>query len=113
VICYLWEAVARGTSAPGSSLGVSDNDGRARGAAEDCLLTGQARLAYVERAMLATSVRSLTRDYVRTGSGWWATRDAAGGVAWVRFTGPDVAAGLRALAESTAWGASEDCEGGR
>jgi hypothetical protein len=105
MIVYLWEAVGRDT-APLSSLGVSDDDGRARGAAADCLRRG-ARLAYVESACLATSTVSLVRDYVRTGSGWWATPDPAGGVAWVRFADPVAAAGLHALAESAGWGPDE------
>jgi len=107
MILYLWEAVGRDAAAPLSSLGVSDDDGRARGAAEDCLLSGRARLAYVESACLATSAVSLIRDYVRTGAGWWATPDPAGGVAWVRFADPVAAAGLRALAESAGWGTEE------
>jgi hypothetical protein len=106
VILYLWEAVGR-DAAPPSSLGVSDDDGRARDAAEDCLRSGRARLAYVESACLATGAVSLIRDYVRTGSGWWATPDPAGGVAWVRFADPVAAAGLRALAESAGWGPDE------
>jgi hypothetical protein len=108
VIFYLWEAVACDVAVPLSSLGVSDDDGRARGAAEDCLRSGRARLAYVESACLATSAVSLTRDYVRTGSGWWATPDPAGGVAWVKFADPVAAAGLRALAESAGWGPDAD-----
>jgi hypothetical protein len=106
MIVYLWEAVGRDAAAPLSSLGVSDDDGRARGAAEDCLRSG-ARLAYVESACLATSTVSLVRDYARTGAGWWATPDPAGGVAWVRFADPVAAAGLRALAESAGWGPDE------
>jgi hypothetical protein len=105
VILYLWEAVARDSELPHSSLGVCDDGRLARGAAEDCLRTGQARLVWVETARLATAVQSLTRCYVRTGTGWWATPDAVGGVAWVRFTDPAAAAGLRALAESADGGA--------
>jgi hypothetical protein len=52
--------------------------------------------------------RSLTRDYVRTGSGWWATPDPAGDVEWVKFADPAAAAGLRALAESADWEADTD-----
>lgn len=100
---YLWEAVARDDAAPWGGLGVSDDDERARDAAEDCLRTGRARLAYVESACLATSAVSLIRVYVRTGSGWWATPDPAGGVAWVRFADPVAAAGLRALAEAAGY----------
>ena len=107
MIMYLWEAVARDAAAPRSSLGISDDDERARDAAEDCLRTGHARLAYVESACLATGAVSLIRDYVRTGSGWWATPDPSGGVAWVRFADPVAAAGLRALAESADWGPDE------
>jgi hypothetical protein len=108
VILYLWEAVARDVAAPQSSLGVSDDDGRARDAAADCLRSGRARLAYVESACLATGAVSLIRDYVRTGSGWWATPDPAGGVAWVRFADPVAAAGLHALAEAADWGPDAD-----
>jgi hypothetical protein len=78
MIFYLWEAV-RDTPEPRFTLGVSDDDKRARDAAEDCLRDGQVGLARVELARLATNARSLTRDYVRTGLGWRATSDPSAG----------------------------------
>jgi hypothetical protein len=54
MIFYLWEAV-RDTPEPRFTLGVSDDDKRAREAAEDCLRDGQVGLARVELARLATN----------------------------------------------------------
>ena len=100
MIVYLWSTVARETPVPHGNLGVSDDDGRARGAAEECIRIGQARLAYVEAARTVMTAHSLSPCYMRTGLGWWAAAGPAGDVEWVQFTGSDAAAGLRALAES-------------
>jgi hypothetical protein len=90
VIVYLWTTVARETPMPHGYLGVSDDDGRARGAAEHCLRTGQARLAFVETAQTVMAAHSLSMCYLRTGAGWWARPGPAGEVHWVTFTGSEV-----------------------
>lgn len=100
MIVYLWTAVGRDTAGPRSSIGISDDDRKARDAAGQCLVDGQARLAFVETARTGTVPHTFSPCYVPTGSGWWATPGPADEVRWVRFTSPDAAAGLRALAES-------------
>jgi hypothetical protein len=89
VIVYLWTTVARETPVPYSSLGVSDNDERARTAAEQYLRSGQAEQAFVEAARTAMAVHSLTPCYLRTGLGWRATADPAGEVTWAMYAEPD------------------------
>lgn len=103
MIVYLWTAVARDNAEPHGNLGISDNDCRARDAAEQCLRDGQAQLAFVETARTGVVPHSFSPCYVPTGLGWWATPGPVGEVSWVRFTSPDAAAGLRALAESAEW----------
>jgi DNA-binding transcriptional regulator YhcF (GntR family) len=100
VIVYLWTTVARETPVPYSSLGVSDNRERAQNAAEHYLRSGQAQLAFVETARTAMAACSFTPCYLRTGLGWRATADLSGEVTWARYTGPEVAAGLRSLPAS-------------
>lgn len=108
MIVYLWTAVPRDAAVPFGSTGISDDDDRARDAAGQCLLDGQARLAYVETASTGMLPSTFSPCYVPTGSGWWATPDPAGPVQWVRFTSPQAAAGLRALAESAEWKLGHD-----
>ena len=100
MIVYLWTTVARDTAVPRSSLGISDDGGRARDAAEQCLDAGEARLAFVEAARSAIDRLGFTRTYLPTGTGWWATPAPPGQVQWVRFTGPDTSAALHTLAGS-------------
>jgi hypothetical protein len=102
MIVYLWTTVARETPVPYGSLGISDDGGRARGAAERCLRAGQARLALVEAARPVMVAHSLSPSYLRTGAGWWARPDPAGEVRWTKFTGPETADGVLALAETVA-----------
>jgi hypothetical protein len=102
VIVYLWTTVAREMPVPHGNLGISDDGGRARGAAEHCLRTGQARLAFVEAARPVMATHSLSPSYLRTGAGWWARPDPAGDVRWTKFTSPETTAGLQALAEAAA-----------
>lgn len=102
MIVYLWTAVARDAAVPRGSVGISDDDGKARDAAEQCIRAGHARLAYIETAQTGMLALTFVPCYVRTGTGWWATPDPAGDVQWARFTSPEAATGLRALAESAA-----------
>lgn len=108
MIVYLWTAVARDNAEPHGNLGISDNDRRARDAAEQCLRDGRAQLAFVEAARTGMIPCTFVPCYVRTGSGWWAVPGPVGEVQWIRFIGPDAAAGLRALADSAAWEADSD-----
>jgi hypothetical protein len=82
----LWTAVARDTATLRGSTGVSDDDDRARHAAEAYLRAGQARLAYVEVAYTAIGAHTLNPVYMRTGEGWWAQPNAAGEAVWVPFS---------------------------
>lgn len=108
MIVYLWTAMARDRAEPHRNLGISDNDCRARDAAEQCLRDGRAQLAFVETARTGTVPHSFSPCYVPTGSGWWATPGPTGEVRWVRFYSPDTAADLRALAESAEWKTDRD-----
>jgi hypothetical protein len=80
---WLWDA--------GNGLGVTDNDMRAKQAAEACIASGQATAARVERAVFVLARGTLTYDYERTGEGW-RTRNRDSGIAWVRFSKPERAA---------------------
>ena len=104
MILYTWTAVTSDASGRGGSVGVSDDSGRALLAAESCLRSGLARLAYVELVQTVISAHTLNPHYFPTGSGWWATPAVAGAVEWVRYTDQETAGGLRALAESAGWG---------
>ncbi len=73
---WLWDA--------GSALGVTDDDKRAREAAEACITSGQATAARVERAVFVLASGTLTYDYRRTGMGWCAQRRDSG-VKWVQI----------------------------
>jgi hypothetical protein len=103
MLLFTWTAVATRSARRSGSLGVSDDSERALQAAESCLRTGQARLAYVESVQPAMVAHSLNPVYLPTGSGWWATPPVAGDVDWVPYSDRDTAAGLRALAESADW----------
>ena len=98
MIVYLWAAVTPETATSKGSLGISDDADRARDAAGQCLRDGNARLALVEAAQTEIHAQTFIRRYRRTGSGWWGTPGRAGQVRWTRFTSPDAAARLRALA---------------
>ena len=62
---------------------MTDDDARAREAAETCLLTGQATAVRVEKAHLVTGIRALNPGYTRTGHGWTARPRRDGQVSWV------------------------------
>jgi hypothetical protein len=87
VIMYLWTAPGRNAAEFRRASGVSDDQGRARQAAELLLHTGQAVTAYVECAYTAITSPTLNSCYVRTGSGWSAQLSQAGQVVWTPFAG--------------------------
>jgi hypothetical protein len=75
VIVWLWDA--------GSGRGVTDDQTRARQAAETLIRTGRADAARVEKALLVTGISALTSGYMRTGDGWTAQPRRAGLIRWV------------------------------
>lgn len=85
MIMYLWTAPGRDAAAFRKASGVSDDQSRARQAAELLLQTGQAATAYVECAYTAMTAATLNFCYVRTGAGWWAQLSQAGQVVWTPF----------------------------
>ena len=96
MIVYLWTAVTPETDLARGSIGISDDAGRARDAAGQCLRDGHAQLAVVETAQTEMHPHTFLRRYRRTGSGWWGMPGVAGQVRWTRFTSPDAAPRLRA-----------------
>lgn len=93
---YIWTAPASSTASFIRATGVSDDQRRAREAAEAALRTGQGSTAYVERVYTAVAAPALSLCYVRTGTGWQAQLGQAGRVEWQPFTA------LRASATATA-----------
>lgn len=83
---YLWTAPGPETAAFRRASGVSDDQSKARQAAELLLRTGQAATAYIECAYTAIASATLNSCYVRTGAGWWAQQSQAGQVVWTPFT---------------------------
>jgi hypothetical protein len=75
VIVWLWDA--------GSGRGVTDDESRARRAAEALIRTGRADTARVERAFLVAGLSVLTSGYARTGHGWTAQPRPGGLIRWV------------------------------
>lgn len=63
---------------------MSNDQHRAREAAEAVLRDGQAGTAYVERVYTAIATPALSLCYVRTGTGWQA-RLSSGRVEWQPF----------------------------
>lgn len=86
VIMYLWTALGRDAAAFRRASGVSDDQSRARHAAELLLRTGQAATAYIECAYTAMAAATLNSCYVRTGGGWSAHLSQAGQVVWTPYT---------------------------
>jgi hypothetical protein len=82
---YLWTASGHGI-ASFRAAGVSDDQARARNAAETLLRTGKAGTAYIECAYTAMATSTLSLCYVRTGTGWQAQLGQAGRVDWTPFT---------------------------
>jgi hypothetical protein len=84
VIVYLWDS-----HGPGRFCGVTDDDARARSAAEECIASGQATAAQVELAQLVSGFAAMTAYYVRMGEGWRAQyRD--GRTTWVPLAPSEV-----------------------
>ena len=84
---WLWDAYGPART----GLGVTDDEVRARLAAEACLRSGGADTARVEHALLISGICVLTPGYRRTGRGWMARR-RDGRVTWTPFCAPDPAA---------------------
>jgi hypothetical protein len=84
MIVWLWDA--------GSAHGVSDDDARAREAAEALIRDGRALSARVEMAVM-NSVRALDPGYGRLGRGWTAHPRQNGPVRWVALTDEPAARG--------------------
>ena len=82
MIVFLWDVPVPG----GTARGITDDDTRARQAAEAWLRAG-ADSARVERATLRHGGAWLTDGYQRTGSGWTA-RIRDGRITWARFSAP-------------------------
>jgi hypothetical protein len=80
VIVFLWDVPTSG----GTARGITDDEARARQAAEAWLRAG-ADSARVERATLRHGGAWLTDGYHRTGSGWTA-RARDGRIKWVAFS---------------------------
>jgi hypothetical protein len=82
VIVWLWDA----SGPTRSGRGVTDDEARARQAAEAWIRSGHANTARVEKALARLGIESLTSDYVRTGHGWVAQHHRDGRIAWVPFS---------------------------
>lgn len=85
---YIWTAPGTGTTGFRWASGVSDDQSRARAAAEAELRAGQARTARVERVYTAIAAPALNLCYIRTGTGWQARVGRTGRVEWTPFTAP-------------------------
>jgi hypothetical protein len=78
VSLWLWDA-------PGplrSACGVSADLARAQRAARDCLASGQATAALVQKAELVTGSAALAPSYQRIGGSWQARRARNGAIRW-------------------------------
>jgi len=75
VIVWLWDA--------GSGRGVTDDQARARRAAEVLMRSGRADVARVEKALAVTGISALASGYLRTGHGWTARPRRDGLIRWV------------------------------
>jgi len=77
VIVWLWQA-----SGPGQFRGITDDETKARRAAESCITRGLAAAARVESARFVMNA-GLHASYQRTGSAW-AARASGHRVRWFR-----------------------------
>jgi hypothetical protein len=73
MLLWLWDA--------GHCHGVADDQTRARRAAGQCIISGQAETATVEGALLVLGVASVQDAYQRAGVGWTGRRTDRG-VRW-------------------------------
>ena len=85
---YIWTAPGTGAAGFLRATGVSDDQHRAREAAETALRNGHASTAYVERVYTAVVAPALSLCYVHTGTGWQAQLGQAGRVEWTPLTAP-------------------------
>jgi hypothetical protein len=90
VIVWLWDASSPGRNA----RGVTDDDARARQAAEAWMGRSHASGARVEKALIVLASATLSPAYERTGEGW-AGEHRDGRITWTPFSVP-----LSALAAS-------------
>lgn len=88
VIVYLWTAPGADTAASHRASGISDDQARARHAAEALLRTGQAGVAYVECAYTAIAAATLNFCYVPTGRVWCARLGEGGQILWTPYIPP-------------------------
>jgi len=70
MLLWLWDA--------GHCHGVADDETRARRAAGQCIISGQAETATVEAASLVLGVASILDAYRRAGVGWTGRRSDRG-----------------------------------
>lgn len=94
---YIWTAPGGGPADIRRATGVSDDQTRAREAAEAALRSvqagkGQAGTAYIERVYTALATPALSLCYVSTGTGWRAQVGEAGRVEWTPYTTAGVSA---------------------
>ncbi|MBO0801751.1 MAG: hypothetical protein J2P25_01560 [Nocardiopsaceae bacterium] len=80
---YIWTAPGNGTANSHEAIGISDDQRRAREAAETALRAGQADTACVERVRTTLKAPALSLCYIRTGTGWQARLGKAGHVEWI------------------------------
>lgn len=83
---YIWAAPGTDAANFRRATGVSDDQDKARAAAEAALRTGRAGTAYIERVVTATARPTLNFCYVHTGTGWWARLGQAGRITWTPYT---------------------------
>jgi len=88
VIVYLWTAPGDDSVAFHQASGVSDDQVRARRAAEVLLKTGQAGVAYVDCVYTAIATATLNFCYVPTGKGWCARLGEGDQVIWTPYATP-------------------------
>jgi hypothetical protein len=62
---------------------VTDNQARARRAAEMLMHSGRADAARVEKALAVTGISALASGYLRTGHGWTAQTGQDGLIRWM------------------------------
>jgi hypothetical protein len=86
---YIWAAPGSDAANFRRATGVSDDQDKARAAAEAALRTGRAGTAYIERVLTATARPTLNFCYVHTGTGWWARLGQAGRITWTPYAPAD------------------------
>jgi hypothetical protein len=89
VIMYIWTAPGDGAASFRRATGVSDDQDKAREAAEDALRSGRAGTVYIERVHTVTATPALSFRYVRSGTGWWARVGQSGRIVWTPYTVAD------------------------